>query len=487
MEFISRSGNKYWFDNKTGLSLPLTPSLEKYFQDKAYDITKDKEKIDDDEYGYNYKLIKKINKLHQMLVVNPPVKIESDLIKKIILKEGALQLTLGVTEDCNLRCKYCVYSDVYKYSRKPTKKKMSFNIAKKALDYYVSLIKEGRRYNPNRRPAVGFYGGEPLLNFNLIKRCVDYLDSSYPEYNFFFTMTTNGTILDDKKWIYLQEHDFSISISLDGPQEEHDRNRLYKNGKGTFFDIMENIKKMTDSGYDKCQLSTVFDYKSNLFALQDFFNRVDIPKISGATLPGLNDGCQYYNQFSEEDYSQFLKKLDSAFKYYLNNTKNNAEYSSFFDRIFGLNYSKMINMIPILINRENSIIPYTGACIPGRKIFVDVDGNFHMCEKINHYFNIGNIHEGLNFKKIADYIKIYRQRLDKCKLCSISRLCPYCYCMFSKGAQFQNASQFCNQEQVFKKQMSDAFSFAEKNPVLIESLSQDYFTWLAKRSPTMGD
>jgi hypothetical protein len=59
--------------------------------------------------------------------------------------------------------------------------------------------------------------------------------------------------------------------------------------------------------------------------------------------------------------------------------------------------------------------------------------------------------------------------------------------MFSKGAQFQNASQFCNQEQVFKKQMSDAFSFAEKNPVLIESLSQDYFTWLAKRSPTMGD
>ncbi|MDO9035305.1 MAG: 4Fe-4S cluster-binding domain-containing protein [Methanoregula sp.] len=202
MEFESQSGNKYWFDNKIGISIPLTPILNNYFKNVSYDITKDKNKCNEDDFLYNYKFIKKIEKLRQFLVTMPPRIVEPDEIKKIILKEGALQLTLGVTEDCNLKCKYCIYSDTYEYSRKPSKNKMDFNTAKKALDYYLSLTDEGRRYNPNIKPAIGFYGGEPLLNFDLIKKCVDYLDVTYPDIDFFFSITTNHSFRTLKQKVH---------------------------------------------------------------------------------------------------------------------------------------------------------------------------------------------------------------------------------------------------------------------------------------------
>jgi sulfatase maturation enzyme AslB (radical SAM superfamily) len=92
----------------------------------------------------------------------------NDMIKEFILRNGLYQLLLDVTDACNLRCNYCVFSGAYDGFRSHGHTKMSREIAINAVDMYFDHIQEGALFNPSREPTIGFYGGEPLLNLPLI-------------------------------------------------------------------------------------------------------------------------------------------------------------------------------------------------------------------------------------------------------------------------------------------------------------------------------
>jgi uncharacterized protein len=488
MKFTSDSGVKYWYDNELGISFPLNPDLEKKLTSNPKDCNVEENLETDIDAVFNSRFLKKIEKIRRRSFKFSQQKITPEMLKKYILREGLLQLTLSVTENCNLACKYCCYSDFYPDTRSSSTKKMNFLTAKAALDYYAALLEAGKRFNPKRDPSIGFYGGEPLLNFELIKQCVSYFSTTYPNIKPQYAITTNGTLLDAEKRAFLIAHNFSIAVSIDGPREEHDRKRVYRDGTGTFDDIMENVKPILNSGYSKCHSICVFDWKSDLFTLQEFFNRKDIPRPSVVTLPNTNDGCMYYKQFTPEDYKKFLETDANAFNWYICRKKDIGNEDTFFDQIFGLQAGKRLYSVPALIDGTTWIVPYTGACVPGRKIFVDVEGNFHICERINHTFPIGNASTGLDFAKIVKVIEDYRACLDRCPSCTTQKLCGECYCAFAAEGKFRSASLTCSDpEKNSRKDLERSFTLAEINPNLPESVADGYYAWLSGVSSTMED
>ncbi|MCI0470911.1 MAG: radical SAM protein, partial [Candidatus Aminicenantes bacterium] len=143
------------------------------------------------------------------------------------LTKRLYRITLGVTDSCNMRCRYCAYSGKYTYHRRHGNTFMARETMRKAVDFYLTNSTET---NPKN---ISIYGGEPLLNYDLIHDCVRYVSQEKgirAEYN----MTINGTLLTEKRMDFLAENDFSLLISIDGPSEIHGRNRVFKNGKNSF-------------------------------------------------------------------------------------------------------------------------------------------------------------------------------------------------------------------------------------------------------------
>jgi uncharacterized protein len=490
MEFESLSGQTYYYDNEIGIAFPSNPLMKKLISANPRQMEEiaATEKNKEDFLFYS-RFIEKLNRIRlKNDSAKPRLHINADDIKPLLMREGLHQIILGVTENCNMRCRYCIYSETYSLSRKRTRKKMDFPTAKKALDYYVSLFLEGQEYNPTRQPAVSFYGGEPLLNFDLKKECVLYLETTHHELDFLFSFTTNGTLLTQEKDDFLVEHGFFVNFSIDGPEKEHNRKRVYPGNKGTFSDVMKNARRFMKKKSDKCGAMCVFDYKSNPFDLDAFFSRPDVPRLGNITLPNDRNGCNYYDQFSREDIAAYRKTITEAFRYYLENGAHDENEHSFFFRIFPESASRFLYSPSVLNSRERMIFPYSGACIPGKKIFVDCSGNFHACERMNEYFPIGNVGTGLDFQNIANLINRYNEHLDSCGSCSINRTCGKCYTRFATDGSFENASTVCKNEEDLKKiEFSRVFTIGEVCPDLLNIMVNDHYTWLSRVPPASGD
>ncbi len=473
LEFETQSGNIYAWDDEIGISIPFSPILRavlntiSYHKTTSRDIIVEnlKDQYNEEDIMFYYNWIKKWRSIRSQDIQNSG----SLDIKSFVLRNCLLQLTLSVTEDCNFRCKYCVYSDKYNNTRNQSNKYMKSTTAKKAIDQYMSLLKEGERYNPLRSPSIAFYGGEPLLNFKLIKTCVEYIEEKYNNHSVDYILTTNGSLLDKAKAKWLVQHDFSIGVSLDGPEKVHDRNRVYSNGKGTFKDIMDNIRPIMEAGYEKLRLQAVFDWKCDLLATSEFFNRNDVPRLTLATMVSATGGSRYYDQFSNEDFIAFKKQLEWAKDCYIMNLKQpEKQQDLFLDKLFLESIARYIFGTPSLC-ALSQIRPFTAACIPGRKIYVDVYGTFHMCERIGEIFPIGNVDEGLNFDKIGNILSDYLKHMDKCPTCNVQRACDKCYQAFETVNGFSYSSKVCKGfESARAKSLGDAFTIAEINPKVIE-------------------
>lgn len=146
-------------------------------------------------------------------------------------------MCLNVAHDCNLRCKYCFASTG---SFCGTRKLMSFDTAKKAIDMLVKL--SGSRHNLE----VDFFGGEPLMNFDMVKKTVDYARTLEATHNkkFRFTITTNGLLLTDDKIDYINREMKNCVLSIDGRQKINDRLRVRVDGTGSYDAIVPNYQKL---------------------------------------------------------------------------------------------------------------------------------------------------------------------------------------------------------------------------------------------------
>lgn len=347
----------------------------------------------------------------------------------------ANMVTLEVTERCNLRCKYCVYNDHGAF-RTYGSRDMSFDVAKKAIDHI----------NPQRgeKVNIAFYGGEPLLNFDLIKKCIEYSQSHITNAPVTYAMTTNCVLMTRELAKYFASIEgFFITVSLDGPMKYHDKNRVFQNGNGSFERTMAGLRNIVEAlGSNvntRLNINMVIDDASckKMDEIQEFIDSIDwLPVGLGyranychtglvTSKPIAVDSEFELKTFSNADYDPFTtwtmsKVKDGSIRI----DKNPLITKESTNLDLHLIHSRLIYDKPTPLYFMN------GCCTPGKKrVYVTVDGQYKVCEKMGPSPNIGNVDSGFDIDAIrkyyvTDYIK---KSIEHCSKCWAVRLCSLCY------------------------------------------------------------
>lgn len=200
--------------------------------------------------------------------------------KNTIKKEpvNIVNIALFVTQSCNLKCVYC-YGEGGEYGSGGS---MEEKTAYQAVDWLIEQSGKVKKIN------ISFFGGEPFLNFSLIKKVVEYAETRVIalEKEVGFNVTTNGTLLDDEKITFIKEHNIKVMISIDGPREIHDMQRPFANGKGSYDTIFPKIKKLLEvSPETRAHAVLVDDTKTHIIrnALKEIgFSEVSILPASAS-------------------------------------------------------------------------------------------------------------------------------------------------------------------------------------------------------------
>jgi His-Xaa-Ser system radical SAM maturase HxsB len=151
------------------------------------------------------------------------------------LYQGPSLHIVVVTKQCNLKCRYCQASAKME---KDSSNHMSMKTARKTVDFILK--------GPSKNIIIEFQGGEPLLNFDVIKYIVEYAKESNkdPERNIDFSIVTNLTLMDDDKLQFFIDHKIGVCSSFEGIKEVHDKVRVFRSGEGSYENVVKWIKKI---------------------------------------------------------------------------------------------------------------------------------------------------------------------------------------------------------------------------------------------------
>ncbi len=251
-----------------------------------------------------------------------------DFTKEELEKSGNYQsdmkaLCLHMAHDCNLRCAYC-FADKGAYGG--DKGLMSIEVAKASIDFL--LANSGNK----RNVEVDFFGGEPLLNFKVIKQCVVYAKEQQKKYSktVHFTITTNGTIFSEEINEFLQEHMDNIVLSLDGRQTVNDHLRIYPSGKGSYDKAVKNIQEIANNRQGKSYFIRGTYTRDNLDFYEDVkhiyeqlrLKEISIEPVSGGNFTLTDEEIKIamieYERFAKE----YAKQDDYRFYHFTLNLYN---------------------------------------------------------------------------------------------------------------------------------------------------------------------
>lgn len=340
------------------------------------------------------------------------------------------QIVLELTEACNLRCEYCIYSEHHRNFRGYSGKCMTFETAKKSIDLILNGYKD-------EEFALSFYGGEPLMNFPLLKKCIEYAKKAYPDVKMSFSFTTNLTLLTQEMLdFFISLENIEIMCSLDGPQDIHDKYRLDTNGKGTYDKAIQNFKLLLEKFYDlekkrilmiNCVMVPPYT-KEKLHDIYHFFyETLKIPRTIICNYSYVDLGDMKIKE-TLEPLEQQKSKISPLEAVAAEDFLKKKEDSEFF-RLIDLELYRVANRA----RTEKGVIDsgfLHGNCIPGkRRMYVTVDGNFKTCEKVGNLPFLGNCETGFDYDKsykfyIEDYANYYR---NKCSNCWARNMCSICY------------------------------------------------------------
>jgi len=343
------------------------------------------------------------------------------------LQNKMQQLILQVTQNCNLRCSYCIYSGSYK-TRTHSRESMSFEVAERAIDFFVKRTKD------SKNPTVAFYGGEPLLNFDLIKHCVNYINTQYWGRKIGYAVTTNGTLFDDNSVSFFVENEFKILISLDGPEEIHDTNRRFVNtGEGSFSTIMDNvtkIKKIYPNYYqDNVRFNAVLDTRQNFSCVNDFVCGKQFGEgkfnVSYITSNYTDQEVTLSEEFYIDREYEFFKFLLSK----LGEISSDKVSTTLSGRLYDI-YLACFKNVEVEQERIPSKFHHSGPCIPGaRRLFVSTDGGYFPCERVSELSEVavlGDIETGISLEKASRILNLEEVTHSRCKDCWAYRHCLVC-------------------------------------------------------------
>ncbi len=344
------------------------------------------------------------------------------------------QLVLEIAQGCNLRCNYCAFSGKYRFSRTHSTKQMTLDIAKKAVDFYL------QRHEKKNGICISFYGGEPLLGFPIIEGIIAHInhsDAASESHN--IRLCTNGVLLNQYLEFFI-ENNIHLQVSLDGPSFYHDKHRVNKGGKGSFESIYNNLSEIysRDQEYYRKNVSFICTIapSANLLELNDFFlndrlvknNIVTVGYVDSHDTTFFSD-CEY-----NDDQENEFKILRRTF---LRNKRRRDPGKTFMDLLLNKDYLTIFKR-PIY-EKPEKLFSVQGPCDIGlRKLFIDSRGTFHMCEKINNSFPIGNVDIGYDLCAISNIYEKYFRLINQkdCLNCWANRFCSICFANCGKGGSF---------------------------------------------------
>jgi len=381
---------------------------------------------------------------------------------KSIIDYKLFKITLNVAEICNMRCRYCVYSGSYLYHRSHSNKLMSPEIMKKAVDFYFSHSRE------NNEKHISFYGGEPLINFDLIKECIAYIKETYDgtvEYN----MTTNGTLLDKDKIKFLVENRFSLLISIDGPREIHDRYRVFKNGKSTFDRIITNLrtfKNLYPEYYSrKVRFNTVLAPPYDFKALKEFIAHTDVKPANINFADVASKFTSFFEQFDANQMTEFgAERIDTLHTFY-RKLCNGDEPDELEKYLYKRNF---LNMHRREMTKLPERSPSHGQCMLGeRSLLINTDGTFNFCTQMEDVYNLGNIHDGYDYDLIEKiYFDLDAFFATKCRGCWAIRFCMKCIRNINREGKLDEElfNKFCDtRKKQILSDIQDYIKIRERN------------------------
>lgn len=393
------------------------------------------------------------------------------------------KFNIELTEDCNFRCRYCP-NTLAESGRTHTKKYINEETAFRAIDNYyrrytgfLSRLDEEKKKKllEMNAPGVSYYGGEPLLNFNVLKKSHRYfLSLDWEKYGadkstFVFGLTSNLAKISDEMIDYIAGNGIMLYISLDGPEEEHNKNRVFADGSGTFAAVYKNILKIKNKypefyrtkvfyisvstkNLDREKCEKFFESDSGS-GIEGFKSRI-ISEYSerGKVIPDADEKLESLNNYESGDLEFFSDKiLNEDFTPQGKKDIFINEYCQGLNRFLKVKYDK-----PFGCNHVHSL----NTCPMGfDNIMADSDGNYHMCHKTDGSLIIGNVNDGLDYEKITDAYMEFNRTLenDDCKNCWAVRFCKACAAVkLDDGKFFQAKEDECDyirksNEYLFKK------------------------------------
>ncbi len=351
------------------------------------------------------------------------------------------QIVFEITQACNMRCKYCVYGDFYPFHRNHSFRTLEERAAREAIDFIFELLK-GRG---NKRLHIGFYGGEPLLYFDRMTRIVKYLLKKFNNWKLEFYLTSNGTLLSKEILDFFIKHDFKLMISLDGPKENHDMKRVFPSGKGSFDRVYRNLALIKERSkkyfLHNVTISTVFSMDLSFQKLYDFFisDRLisEIPILLGFVNSNKTSYYDFYSNKRKEFQESFLTILDKI----ICKIKKGREIKPIEEQILNT-----VMKIGEDIGKKNFTF-LANSCLFTDKIYIGADAKFYICEKMGNNLPIGQVGNGLDFKRMSEIIDIFQNLIkEKCFSCPVRFLCNRCYATFADKTGFSIDPDFCQEK-----------------------------------------
>ena len=314
-------------------------------------------------------------------------------------------LCLHIAHDCNLKCKYCFAEEGEYHGRRAL---MSFEVGKKALDFLVSH--SGNRVNLE----VDFFGGEPLMNFEVVKEIVRYgreLEKMHDK-RFRFTLTTNGVLLNDEIMEFANREMSNLVLSIDGRREVHDRMRPSRNGKGSYDVILPKFKKAAESRNQTDYYVRGTFTHFNMDFCEDVLHLADLGFKQISVEPVVAPPSEEY-AITEEDVPKICGEYDRLASEMLKRERE----------------GKGFNFFHFMIDLKGGPCVYKrlSGCGSGTEyLAVTPWGDIYPCHQFvgNEQFLLGNIEEGIKKKDIcADFKLCNVYSKPKCRDCFAKFYC----------------------------------------------------------------
>ena len=295
-------------------------------------------------------------------------------------------LCLHVAHTCNLNCSYC-FAAQGKYQGE--RALMSFEVGKRALDFLIE--NSGNRKNLE----VDFFGGEPLMNFDVVKKLVEYARSIEKEHNknFRFTLTTNGVLIDDDVIDFCNREMNNVVLSLDGRKEVHDRLRKDYRGNGSYDLIVPKFQEFVEKRGDKSYyIRGTYTHKNTDFT-NDIFHMADLGFKELSMEPVVCAPGEEY-ALTEDDLPVLFEQYEILAKEMLKRDSENRGFTF---------YHYMIDL-----SNGPCIYKRISGCGSGTEyLAVTPWGELFPCHQFvgDEKYSMGNIYDGVTNTKMRDRFK----------------------------------------------------------------------------------